>query len=125
MKTTPAALRRHADIIAKSDDPDTATALRWAADEIEQLQAQCSARAEWGVKLAQAEVEIEQLRGMLSTTARQALAAAPDMLAALLATEEFHNPNAAAMRRAAIAKATARLGCRGTVPDGSEVGDEA
>ena len=34
------------------------------------------------------------------------IAAAPDMLAALMASEEFHNPNAAAMRRAAIAKAT-------------------
>jgi hypothetical protein len=33
----PDALRRHADLIGKSDDPDTATALRWAADEIDSL----------------------------------------------------------------------------------------
>lgn len=38
LKTTPAALRRHADIVAKHDDPDTTTALRWAADTIERLQ---------------------------------------------------------------------------------------
>jgi hypothetical protein len=33
----PNALRRHADIIAAHDDPDTATALRWAANEIDRL----------------------------------------------------------------------------------------
>jgi len=31
------ALRRHADLIGRSDDPDTATALRWAAAEIDSL----------------------------------------------------------------------------------------
>jgi hypothetical protein len=37
MKTSPQALRRHADLIAQRDDPDTTTALRWAADDIEAL----------------------------------------------------------------------------------------
>lgn len=36
-KTTSEALRRHADIVAKGDDPDTTTALRWAADDIDLL----------------------------------------------------------------------------------------
>jgi hypothetical protein len=38
----PKALRDHADLISRSDDPDTATALRWAASEIEQLRAELS-----------------------------------------------------------------------------------
>jgi hypothetical protein len=33
----PEALRAHADLIGRTDDPDTATALRWAADEIDRL----------------------------------------------------------------------------------------
>ena len=39
MKTSPAVLRRHADLMAAKDDPDTATALRWAASDIEALSA--------------------------------------------------------------------------------------
>jgi hypothetical protein len=39
-KTSPEALRRHADFIEKHDDPDTTTALRWAADTIEQQAAE-------------------------------------------------------------------------------------
>jgi hypothetical protein len=40
MKTTPKALRDLADYTGKTDDPDTTTALRWAADDIEQLTAE-------------------------------------------------------------------------------------
>ncbi len=40
MKTRPLALRRHADFIASHDDPDTVTALRWAADDIESKDAE-------------------------------------------------------------------------------------
>lgn len=39
MKTSPEALRLHADIVGRADDPDTATAMRWAADDIESLRA--------------------------------------------------------------------------------------
>jgi hypothetical protein len=39
MKTTPLALRHQAGLIDRRDDPDTVTALRWAADDIEELQA--------------------------------------------------------------------------------------
>ena len=37
MKTTPQALRDLADLHARADDPDAATALRWAADDIDRL----------------------------------------------------------------------------------------
>lgn len=37
LKADSEALRRHADRISKADDPDTATALQWAADEIDRL----------------------------------------------------------------------------------------
>jgi len=37
MKTTPKVLRDLADYTGKRDDPDTTTALRWAADDIERL----------------------------------------------------------------------------------------
>jgi chromosome segregation ATPase len=39
LKTSAEALRRHAARIAKYDDPDTATALRWAASDIDTLRA--------------------------------------------------------------------------------------
>jgi hypothetical protein len=38
LKTTPKALRDLAAMLARYDDSDTATALRWAADDIEALQ---------------------------------------------------------------------------------------
>lgn len=43
---TPEELRRHAGIIARSDDPDTATALRWAAAEIDRLRVKAAVMRE-------------------------------------------------------------------------------
>lgn len=57
MKTSPEALRRHANIVGSADDPGTATALRWAADDIESLHA----------ALYEADMEIVGLQSALAS----------------------------------------------------------